>query len=78
MQSRSKERYVFREDQRHRNHVIKRDADYMPVKRKKTYRIRAKDPKDRLIFFKTRTKQRLATIRRISTLKGLKPDRITI
>lgn len=74
----SKHRYVFREDQRHKTRVTKRDVDYVPVRRRKTYRIRARDMKDRLAFFKTKTKDRIATIRRISTLKGLKPERITI
>lgn len=74
----SKDRYAFREDERRKIHVKKRDVDYSSVRRRKTYRIRARDVKDRLAFFKTRTKARLATIRRVSTLKGLKPERITI
>lgn len=48
------------------------------LKMKHTFRVRARDPKDRLLFFKTRTKQRTATIKRLATIKGLLPERITV
>jgi len=48
------------------------------VKMKHTYRVRARDSKDWLTFFKTRTKDKTSTIRRFATLQGFKPDRITV
>lgn len=47
------------------------------IKMRHTFRIKAHDVKKRLLFFKVRTKQGAATIRRFATLKGFIPDRIT-
>lgn len=47
------------------------------TRRKKVYRLRAHDAKGRLVLTKTRTKQPMATIKRIATLKGLIVDRVT-
>ena len=70
---------VFTSDRRVRKHDRTRTPEYIPAgKSKKIYRIRAVDDKDRLTFFKVRTKNRLATVRRFATLKGLRLDRITL
>lgn len=47
------------------------------IKAKHTFRIKAHDQKNKLVFLKTRTKQPVATIKRIATLHGLTTDRIT-
>lgn len=52
-------------------------TDRIPsIKMKHVFRVRAHDPKDRLVFFKTRTKMPETTIKRFATLHGFKPDRI--
>lgn len=67
---------LSRSDKR-RERVSKR-RDWFKVRRKRTYRLKAHTQKGRLVYSKTRTKQKMATIRRIATLKGLLVDRITI
>jgi hypothetical protein len=39
--------------------------------RKKSYRVRARDERGSLVYFKTRTKLKGATIKRLATVKGL-------
>lgn len=48
------------------------------VKKKTTYRVKARDQKQQLVFFKTRTADRLRTVRRFATLQGWNPERIKI
>lgn len=48
------------------------------IKLKHTYRVRAYDAKDRLTFFKTRTKLPVSTIKRMLSRGKLREDRITI
>lgn len=67
-------------------HEYRKKLDYTRVRRKRngsvvkmkhTYRVKAHDAKERLLFFKTRTKAKLPTIRRMATFRGFIPDRIT-
>ncbi len=55
---------------------MEREPGKLKVKKKITYRVRAHDENAKLVFFKTRTSKRMATIRRFATLQGFKPDRI--
>ena len=49
------------------------------VKAKHTYRVRARRmDNDNLTFYKVRTKNKIGTIQRVASLKGLIPDRITV
>lgn len=48
------------------------------IKRKTTYRVKARDPKGHLTFFKTRTKLQVSTIRRLLARGNVTADRITI
>lgn len=72
-------KYVFTTDRRIRKHDRMNTVDYVPKNKKKTiYRIRATAGKNRLFFFKVRTKDRQSQVRRFATLRGFVPERITV
>jgi hypothetical protein len=66
---------------RHKYAPTKRDSTKVirapRIRRKKLYRIKARNTKDHTVFFSTRTKLPQVTIKRFATLKGLKIDRIS-
>lgn len=62
-----------------RNPRMKRDPSKFRVEKKTTFRVKARDiKKQTLVFFKTRTKDPQATVKRFATLQGFIPDRIKV